>query len=139
MTKRNAKKYIVKKVFAGQLFGIISLPVLSLLLAMIVNSGIISIDEISIPLIIINIMAATAAGAITVAGEKDGRLTAAVISAVVFGLLVAITAFVVTDKLPDTAFLLRNLLCCVAGGILSAILDLGKSNKKLRKYNTKKI
>lgn len=139
MTKRNGKSLSVKRVIAGQLIGIISLLLLLLILAVIVNSGKISISEISIPLIIINIMAATAAGAITVAGEKDGRLTAAVISAVVFGLLVAITAFVVTDKLPDTAFLLRNLLCCMAGGILSAILDLGKSNKKLRKYNTKKI
>ena len=139
MVKRNSKSISVKRVIAGQLIGIISLLLLSLLLAMIVNSGKVSISEVTIPLIIINFMAATAAGAITVAGEKNGRLTAAVLSAVIFGLLVAITAFIVTDKLPDTIFLLRNLLCCVAGGILSAILNLGKSNKKLQKYNTKKI
>lgn len=139
MTKRNVKSISVKKVLTGQILGIVSLLLLSLLLAVIVNSGKVNISEISIPMMFINFLAAATAGAITVVGEKNGRLVASVLSAVLFGLLVAVSAFIVADKLPDMTFLLRNLLCCVAGGILSAILNLGKSNKKLRKYNTKKI
>lgn len=139
MTKNKDKRISVKKIFAGLPVGAIVLLLLSFIAALLISVDKMNINSMEIPIILINFISAAAAGCAASIGEKSRRLISSALSALLFGAAVTLAAFFISDKLPETAFLIRNFLCCMAGGILAAIIDLGKSNKKLRKYNTRRI
>lgn len=133
MQKKAEKRKSTGSIAKGLGCGYIAAIALLFAYSLIIEKSVEMIRYENVAIIIISVLSAMICGATACSGRKEGRAGAALISGLLYSVIIVLLAVLINIDMLSLSGVARVFACGVIGAILGGVPRLGKSNKKLRK------